>query len=92
MSGKDLLTLLLVIYGFKDIKIKTYHGSGNTQGYDIEAYNKERDFYYIEKNCEGLLFNITYLIKEMSNYKIEPTYSPFTGCEYSIKEILEMFK
>ena len=92
MSGKDLLTLLLVIYGFKDIKIKTYHGSGNTQGYDIEAYNKERDFYYCEKNCEGLLFNITYLIKEMSNYKIEPTYSPFTSYEYSIKEILEMFK
>lgn len=24
MTGKDILTLLLVIYGFKDIKIKTY--------------------------------------------------------------------
>jgi hypothetical protein len=28
----------------------------------------------------------------MNEYKIEPTYTPFTGCEYSIKEILEMFK
>lgn len=92
MSGKDLLTLLLVIYGFKDIKIKTYRGFGNTQGYNIEAYNKERDFYYIDENCEGLLFNITHLIKEMNEYKIEPTYTPFTGFEYSIKEILEMFK
>lgn len=92
MSGKDLLTLLLVTYGFKDIKIKTYHGSGNTQGYNIEAYNKERDYYYIEENCEGLLFNITHLINEMNDYKIKPTYSQFTGHEYSIKEILEMFK
>lgn len=92
MSGKDLLTLLLVIYGFKDIKIKTYRGSGNAHGYNIEAYNKERDFYYIDENCEGLLFNITHLINEMNEYKIEPTYTPFTGYEYSIKEILEMFK
>lgn len=92
MSGKDLLTLLLVIYGFKDIKIKTYRGSGNTQGYNIEAYNKELDFYYIEENCEGLLFNITHLLNEMKDYKIEPTYIQFPGSEYSIKEILEMFK
>lgn len=92
MTGKDILTLLLVVYGFKDIQIKTYRGIGNTQGYNIEAYNKERDFYYIEENCEGLLFNITHLLNEMKDYKIEPTYSPFPGYEYSVKEILEKFK
>lgn len=91
MTGKDILTLLLIVYGFKEIQIKTYRGIGNTQGYNIEAYNKERDFYYIEENCEGLLFNITHLLNEMKDYKIEPTYSPFPGCEYSIKEILEKF-
>ena len=78
---------------FKDIKIKTYRGHGNTQGYKIEAYykSKEFDFYYAEENCEGLLFNITHLLKEMNEYGIEPTYSPFGNQEYSVKEILKMF-
>ena len=35
MTGKDILTLLLIVYGFKDIQIKTYRGIGNTQGYNI---------------------------------------------------------
>ena len=91
MTGKDVLTLLLVVYGFKDIKIKTYRGINNAQGYNIEAYNKERDFYYIEENCEGLLFNITHLINEMKENKIEPTYTPFPGCEYNVKEIIKMY-
>lgn len=93
MTGKDILTLLLVVYGFKDIKIKTYRGHGNTQGYKIEAYYKseEYDFEYTEENCEGLLFNITLLLKTMDEYKIEPTYSPFGNQEYSVKEILKMF-
>ena len=91
MTGKDILTLLLVVYGFKDIKIETYRGHGNTQGYKIEAYYKEYDFYYIEENCEGLLFNITHLLKTMDEHKIEPTYSPFDNQKYSVKEILKMF-
>ena len=91
MTGKDILTLLLVVYGFKDIKIETYRGSGNAQGYKIEAYYKEYDFYYIEENCEGLLFNITNIIEKMAEYKIEPTYSPLDGQEYSVKEILKIF-
>ena len=89
MSGKDILTLLLAIYDFKNIKIKTYRGIGNAQGYKIEAYNKERDYYYTEENCEGLLFNITHILNEMKDYKIEPTYNPFPGYEYTIKEIIE---
>lgn len=92
MKGKDLLTLLLVVHEFNDVKIETYRGSGNSQGYKIEAYYKEYDFYYIEENCEGLLFNITHLLKTMADYEIEPTYSPFTGYEYSINEILNLVK
>ena len=91
MAQKDALILLLVSYGFIDIKINPYRGVGNVQGYRIEAYNKERDVWYVEENCEGILFNITHIIKEMAEYKIEPTYSPFNGQEYSIKEILKMF-
>ena len=89
MTGKDILTLLLTIYGFTEVKIATYKGHGNAQGYIIDAYNKKRDFFYIEDNCEGLLFNITYLINWMDENNIKPTYSPFPGKNYSIKEILK---
>ena len=92
MSGKDILTLLLVIYNFKEIKISTYRGYCNSIGYKIYAYTKDIDEYYNEENCEGLMFNITYLIDEMAKRNIEPTYSPFKGTNYSLKEILEMFK
>lgn len=40
-SGKDILTLLLAIYGFTEVKISSYKGHGNTQGYIIDAYNKK---------------------------------------------------
>lgn len=89
MTGKDILTLLLTIYGFTEVKISSYKGHGNTQGYIIDAYNKKRDYYYIEENCEGLLFNITYLINWMDEHNIKPTYSPFPGENYSIKEIIK---
>jgi hypothetical protein len=88
MSGKDILTLLLAIYGFKDIKIYTYRGVGNAQGYNIDAYNKKRNYYYLEENCEGLLFNITKIIEEMKEKHIEPTYTIFPGHEYTPKEII----
>ncbi len=91
MTGKDFLTLLLVNYGFKEIEIKTYKGEGGAQGYDIEAYNKEYDEVYCEVNCEGLMFNITHIICTMQELGIEPTYNPFPGYDYPIKEILSMF-
>lgn len=89
MSGKDMLILLLTIYGFKEITIKTYKGYHNEQGYIIDAYNQECDTYYTEENCEGLLFNITHLINYMLEHNINPTYTPFPGYEYTIKEILK---
>lgn len=89
MSGKDILTLLLAIYGFTEVKISSYKGHGNAQGYIIDAYNKKRAYFYIQENCEGLLFNITYLINWMKEHHIEPTYSPFPGHEYTPKEIIE---
>ena len=91
MTGKDFLTLLLVNYGFKEIEIKTYKGEFGAQGYDIHAYNKECDKFYHEVNCEGLMFNITHIICRMQDYGIEPTYSPFPGYDYPVKEILNMF-
>lgn len=92
MTGKDFLTLLLVNYGFKEIEIRTYKGEGGAQGYDISAYHKESDKFYHEVNCEGLMYNITHMIFRMQDYGIEPTYSPFPGYDYPVKEILNMFK
>jgi hypothetical protein len=91
MTGKDFLTLLLVNYGFKEIEIKTYKGEGGAQGYDIDAYNKEYDEQYHEVNCEGLMYNITHIICTMQELGIEPTYNPFPGYDYPIKDILNMF-
>ena len=91
MTGKDFLTLLLVNYGFKEIEIKTYKGEGGAQGYDIDAYNKEYDEQYHEVNCEGLMYNITHIICQMQDLGIEPTYDPFPGYDYPVKEILSMF-
>lgn len=91
MTGKDFLTLLLVNYGFKEIEIKTYKGEGGAQGYDIDAYNKEYDELYHEVNCEGLMYNITHIICTMQDLGIEPTYNPFPGYDYPVKEILNMF-
>ena len=89
MTGKDILTLLLTIYGFTEVKITSYKGHGNAQGYIIDAYNQKLMCSYVQENCEGLLFNITYLINWMNENHIEPTYSPFPGENYSIKEILK---
>ena len=91
MTGKDFLTLLLVNYGFKEIEIKTYKGECGAQGYDISAYHKESDKFYHEVNCEGLMYNITHIICRMQDYGIEPTYNPFPGYDYPIKDILNMF-
>lgn len=92
MTGKDVLTLLLVAYGFNKIKITTYRGVGNCQGYNIYAYNKATGESYAEENCEGLMFNIVHLIDCMQDRNIKPTHSPFGSEEYSVKEILQMFK
>lgn len=92
MSGKDILTLLLVSYGFKKIEVSTYRGLNNAIGYKIYAINEETAESYEEENCEGLMFNISYLINEMRNRNIEATYTPFSGCEYPVNEILKMFK
>ena len=92
MSGKDFLTILLVSYGFKNIEISTYRGCGNALGYKIYAGNEETGKYYQEENCEGLMFNIAYIINEMRDRNIEAKYFVLDGGEYSVSEILKMFK
>ena len=92
MSGKDFLTILLVAYGFKKIEISTYRGYGNAIGYKIYAGNDETGEYFQDENCEGLMFNIAYIINEMRDRNIKATYTPFPGHEYPMSEILKMFK
>ena len=77
-------------YGFtENIKISSYRGNYNALGYNIHAENKYEECYN-EVNCEGLMFNIAYIIHCMADHNIEIKYSPFTGREYSIKELLKM--
>lgn len=58
MSGKDVLRLLLISYGFcRNIEINTYFGEGGGIGYEVSANNDDGLEYY-NVNCEGLLFHI----------------------------------
>ena len=88
MSGKDVLKLLLIAYGFTKSEIKTYRGDYNYIGYEIHATNEDGEC-YDEENCEGLLFNIVYIIERMRKEGIEPQYDPLNG-DYSIKELLKL--
>ena len=63
MSGKDVLRLLLISYGFcRNIEINTYMGNGGWIGYEV----------YYAVDCEGLLFHIYELQKFMRDENIEP--------------------
>lgn len=58
MSGKDVLRLLLISYGFcRNIKINSYIGDGGWIGYEVSASNDDNVEYY-QIDCEGLLFHI----------------------------------
>lgn len=88
MTGKDVLKLLLVSYGFKKVEIETYRADYGCIGYEISAEDDNGETYNTV-NCEGLMFNIAYLINTMSEKGIEATYNPFPGRDYPIKMILE---
>lgn len=88
MTGKDILKLLLVSYGFKKVKIATYRADYGYIGYAINAEDDKGETYNTV-NCEGLMFNIACLINTMSEKGIEATYNPFPGRDYPIKKILE---
>lgn len=88
MTGKDVLKLLLVSYGFKKVKIATYRADYGCIGYQINAENDDGDI-YAEFNCEGLMFNIACLINTMSRKGIEANYNPFPGHDYPVQKILE---
>lgn len=90
MTGKDVLKLLLISYGFTNIKIETYRGHDNFQGYRINASNDEGKEYY-EENCEGLIFNISQINYNMKCMNIEPVFGNINGGEYTIKELLKTY-
>jgi hypothetical protein len=72
MSGKDVLRLLLISYGFcRNIKINTYMGVGGWIGYEVSANNDDGIEYYAV-DCEGLLFHIYEIQKFMRDENIEP--------------------
>ena len=72
MSGKDVLRLLLISYGFcRNIEISTYIGDGGWIGYELSASNDDGIEYYAV-DCEGLLFHIYEIQKFMRDGNIEP--------------------
>lgn len=72
MSGKDVLRLLLISYGFcRNIEINTYMGNGGWIGYEVSANNDDGIEYYAV-DCEGLLFHIYEIQKFMRDENIEP--------------------
>nr|DAX30756.1 MAG TPA: hypothetical protein [Caudoviricetes sp.] len=72
MSGKDVLRLLLISYGFcRNIEISTYIGDGGWIGYEVSASNDDGIEYYAV-DCEGLLFHIYEIQKFMRDENIEP--------------------
>lgn len=85
MNGKDLLKLLLLNYGFKNIEISTYKGDFNYIGYDVWAENK--DFQYKAVDCEGLMFHIYQITDFMLKNNIEPVIT--NRCNQSIKNFLD---
>lgn len=72
MSGKDVLRLLLISYGFcRNIEINAYMGEGGWIGYEVSASNDDGIEYY-EVDCEGLLFHIYEIQEFMRNENIPP--------------------
>lgn len=72
MSGKDILRLLLISYGFcRNIEISNYMGDGGWIGYEVSASNDDGIEYY-SVNCEGLLFHIYEIQNFMRGEKIAP--------------------
>ena len=69
-----------------------YDGGGPYVRVTLYLGNDETEEYYLEENCEGLMFNIAYIINEMRDRNIEAKYWVLDGGEYSVSEILKMFK
>lgn len=85
MSGKDVLRLLLISYGFcRNIEIRTYVGEGGWIGYEVSANNDDGLEYY-DVNCEGLLFHIHEIQYFMGEENVAPR---IMGGNYSNKHLL----
>lgn len=85
MSGKDVLRLLLISYGFcRNIEISNYMGNGGWIGTEVSASNDDGIEYYAV-DCEGLLFHIYEIQKFMRDENIAPRV--MTG-DFSNKHLL----
>ncbi len=85
MSGKDVLRLLLISYGFcRNIEISTYMGNEGWIGYEVSANNDDGLEYY-DVNCEGLLFHIHEIQYFMAGENVVPR---ILSGNYSNKDLL----
>lgn len=85
MSGKDILRLLLINYGFcRNIEISTYMGDFGCIGYEVSA-NNDDGIIYSEVDCEGLLYHMY----EIQNFMMKKNIMPraIVG-NYSNKDLL----
>jgi hypothetical protein len=88
MSGKDLLKLLLISFGFnKEVSVSIYKGDDNWIGYTVHASNG--NVIYEESNCDGLMFHIHELLCFMDKHNIKPTLLRQES-DLPIKMILKM--
>ena len=70
MMGKDVLKMLLCLYGYdRNVKVESYRGEGNAIGYDVSAENAEGDWYE-EVNCDGLMFHISQILDYMKENNV----------------------
>ena len=68
MSGKDILRLLLISYGFcRNIEISTYIGDGGWIGYEVSASNDDGIEYYEPRSMLGNFSNKHLLSDESLN-------------------------
>lgn len=89
MSGKDVLRLLLISYGFcRNIEISTYSGDGGCIVYEVLADNDD-GLSYIECNSEGLLFHIYEINKFMRENNVVPR---IMSQNYSTKNLLNDYE
>ena len=93
MSGKDVLKLILLSYGFnQNLKVVTYRGDYGVTGYEVSAENHDISgngeiCYYHEIDCEGLMFHIYEIASFMEKHEIKVKIMSSSN---SIKSICNM--
>lgn len=93
MSGKDILKLLLISYGFTKINIETFWFDGKFC-YEIQCSNpKGLGFDFDFTTNKGLMFAISYIIQEMDELGVDAiSYDYWKENKHTIKELLKTYE